>query len=206
MRDGSSLGYRARAWTASGRPPRGGDPFPRVTLLDLARRAVGAAHDAASAPAERAWVRSVLTGAELGLWEGQTAYDRSHSVRVARRLEQRLEATPHAGDTRWPAAALLHDVGKTTTALSMVERAAATLSRRAVGLARARTWAACPRGLRRRVGLYLTHGEIGAAMIRAAGGRDEIALWAEVHQTHPGGPAAGIPAAVADALLAADTG
>ena len=33
-----------------------------------------------------------------------------------------------------------------------------------------------------RIGAYLTHGEIGARMIRAAGGRPEIAAWAEVHQ------------------------
>ena len=207
MRDGSSLGYRPRGWPACVRAPEaGGDPFPRVTLLDLARRAIGAAHDAAHAPAQRAWVRSMLTPAELAIWERQAPYDRSHSVRAARRLERRLAQTPHAGDMRWPAAALLHDVGKTAAALSMVERAAATLLRRAVGLSRARGWAALPKGLRRRVGLYLIHGEIGAAMIRAAGGREEVALWAEVHQTHPGGPVAGIPASVADALLVTDAG
>jgi hypothetical protein len=41
-------------------------------------------------------------------------------------------------------------------------------------------------------------------MIRDAGGREEVAVWAEVHQTHAGAAAAGVPAAVVAALLAAD--
>jgi hypothetical protein len=97
----------------------------------------------------------------------------------------------------------MHDVGK-PSGLTLGERIAANVARRAIGLTRARVWAGRSRGLRRRIGVYLTHGEAGAALIRAAGGREELAAWTEVHQTHPGGAAPGIPAAVVAALLASD--
>jgi hypothetical protein len=37
-------------------------------------------------------------------------------------------------------------------------------------------------GLVRRFGLYLTHGAVGAGMIRRANAREELALWAEMHR------------------------
>jgi hypothetical protein len=98
----------------------------------------------------------------------------------------------------------MHDVGKLAARLTFIERIAANVLRSAIGRLRARCWASGATGRRRRIGAYLTHGEIGAAMIRAAGGREELATWAEVHQTHSGGPAPGVPAPVAAALLAAD--
>jgi hypothetical protein len=165
----------------------------------------GAAADPFLDAGELVWIGSILTPAELELWSAQSAYDRSHSARVARRVERRLASTAWSGDARWPAAALMHDVGKPAR-LTLAERIAANLARRAIGLARARGWAGRAPGLRRRIGVYLTHGEAGAALIRAAGGREEVAAWAEVHQTHPGGAVAGIPAQVVAALLASDTG
>ncbi|HEX4438488.1 MAG TPA: HD domain-containing protein [Thermoanaerobaculia bacterium] len=181
------------------------DPFPRATLADYVRRTLRLGDASGDAAAEIAWARSILTPAELELWSRQSAYDRSHAVRVAHRVARRLAGTPWADDARWPAAALLHDVGKPAS-LSIAERIAANLARRAVGLDRARSWSRRGEGLRRRLGVYLTHGEAGAAAIRAAGGRDEAAAWAEVHQTHGGGPVAGIPGPVVAALLASDTG
>jgi hypothetical protein len=99
----------------------------------------------------------------------------------------------------------MHDVGK-PAGLGLAERIAANVARRAIGFARARGWARRASGLRCRIGVYLTHGEAGAAMIRAAGGREELAAWAEIHQTHSGGAVAGIPPPVVAALLASDTG
>lgn len=181
----------------------GRDPFPRATLADYVRRTFGAAADPVLNPTDIAWVGSILTAAELELWSAQSSYDRVHSARVARRVERRLAGTAWAGDPRWPAAALLHDVGK-PSGLRFAERIAANVLRRAIGLSRARAWAREAPGIRRRFGAYLAHGEIGAAMIRAAGGREELAAWTELHQTHPGGAAPGVPAAVVAALLASD--
>ena len=185
--------------------PGGRDPFPRATLADYVRRTLGAASDVSIDAAELAWIGSLLTPAELDLWSAQSDYDRRHSARVARRVERRLAGTAWAGDARWPAAALMHDVGK-PAGLGLAERIAANVARRAIGFARARGWARRASGRRRRLGVYLTHGEVGAAMIRAAGGREELAAWAEIHQTHSGGAVAGIPPPVVAALLASDTG
>jgi len=175
-------------------------------MTDLVRRALGASEDLGSRTKELSWAASILTAAELELWRAQPVYDRSHSVRVARRVEHRLATTPWSGDGLWLAAALLHDVGKVRAGLTLEERVVANLVRRRVGLVRAREWAGRARGPRQRIGSYLTHGEIGASMIRAAGGREELAAFAEVHQMHRDGPVAGIPAPVVAALLAADTG
>jgi HD domain len=183
----------------------GGDrPLPRATLPELFRRAVAAARSAADAPEDRVFARAVLTPAELELWSRQSALDRAHSVRVARRVERRLAETVHGSDSRWTAAALLHDVGKTDSGLAPLERAVATLASRVVDSGRARRWASRGAGFRRRIGSYLLHGEIGARMIRSAGGRAEAAAWAEVHQGDRGGPGPGIPSAVAAALVESD--
>jgi len=196
----------AAAWETSQQGERSNrDPFPRATLADYLRRTLRLGDASGDAAAEVAWARSILSPAELELWSRQSAYDRGHAVRVARRVAGRLAGTPWADDTRWPAAALLHDVGK-PAGLSIAERIAANVARRAVGIERARSWAGKGDGLLRRLGVYLTHGEAGAAAIRAAGGREEAAAWAEVHQTHAGGPVAGIPGPVVAALLASDTG
>ena len=188
---------------APGAAERARDPFPRATWLDLIRRTLRAS-SGESGPAELAWAASILTVPELAIWSAQSAYDRIHSLRVARRVEVALAGTPCEGDSRWPAAALMHDVGKLAARLTLFERIAANLLRSAIGADRARRWASRATGRRRRIGAYLSHGEIGGAMIRAAGGREQLATWAELHQTHPGGPAPGVPAAVVAALLAAD--
>jgi HD superfamily phosphohydrolase YqeK len=125
-------------------------------------------------------------------------------VRVARRVERRLAETVHGSDSRWTAAALLHDVGKTDAGLAPLERAVATLASRVVDSGTARRWTARENGFRRRIGSYLLHGEIGARMIRSAGGRMEAAAWAEVHQGDRGAPGPGIPSAVAAVLVESD--
>jgi hypothetical protein len=100
--------------------------------------------------------------------------------------------------------ALLHDVGKSESNLSLPERAIATLASKVFGVATARTWASSAAGWKRRLGLYLLHGELGAAMIRASGGREEAAVWSEVHQGYSGIEGSGIPPIVVEALIEAD--
>jgi len=145
----------------------------------LAQRFFGALRPGRPDPADVDWVRSVLEPPELALWERLPAHDLRHTVEVARQVESRLAGTAHAGDTRWPAAALLHDVGKLASGLSVYGRVVATL----VGMAgrwRLSAWEE-RRGLPRRISQYLRHGEIGADMIRMAGGREEVAAWAFAH-------------------------
>ncbi len=180
-------------------------PLPRATWKELLRRALVAAGPPRSRQADRAWVRSILTGPELDLWIRQSAFDQDHVVRVARRVERRLASTVHAGDARWLGAALMHDVGKVEARLSMPGRAAAAIAGRIVTRTTARRWASGAPGFRRRVGAYLTHGEIGARMIRDAGGRVEVAAWTEIHQDlRLAASALGIPADVVDALSESD--
>jgi HD domain len=181
---------------------RNDKPLPRATFRSLARRAVVAAGGSRTDAADQEWVRSILTPAELDLWTGQSAYDRDHSVQVARRVERRLATTSYCGDTLWLGAALMHDVGKPN--LSMGERAIATLASRVVRVETARQWAGSATGAKRRIGAYLVHGEIGAGMIRAAGGREEVAAWTELHQGYRSWDGAGLPPVVVEALVESD--
>jgi hypothetical protein len=187
-------------------PPfrEGGNPLPRATFRALAERAIAAARRVRIDPEDEAWARSVLTPAEFDLWIRQSDYDRSHSVRVSRRVQDRLAGTPYAGDALWPGAALMHDVGKLQSDLSLGERAIATLASKVVKAAAARRWAGFATGTKRRIGLYLIHGEVGAKMIRAAGGREEIAAWTEVHQGDRDVGRPGLPAVVVEALIESD--
>jgi len=182
------------------RPPE--RPLPRALLRDVAARVWrGLRRDPESAD-DRAWVRSLLRPAEYAIWLRQPAYDRRHSVRVARRAEARLAGTPHAREARWIAAA--HDVGKVAAGLSLLERAAALLVNRFVDLETARRLARSRQRSLARVGLYLTHGEVGARLIRQAGGREEIAAWSEVHQDGAASGVPGIPPEVVRALVGSD--
>ncbi len=53
---------------------------------------------------------------------------------------------------------------------------------------------------KRRLGLYLLHGEVGADLIRRAGGREPIAAWTEIHQGYGRLEELGWPAVVVEAL------
>lgn len=179
-------------------------PLPRATFRELAGRAFAAMGRRGCGPAEREWARSILTPAEFALWIRQSDYDQSHAVQVARRVEIRLANTAHAGDALWPGAALMHDVGKCESNLSLPERVVATLVSKVFGVATARAWAVSAGGWKRRLGLYLIHGELGAEMIRAAGGREVFAVWSEIHQGYSEGAGADIPPAIIAALIDSD--
>lgn len=125
--------------------------------------------------------------------------DRRHAVSVARRAEAALGAicTPEA-----LTAALLHDVGKVEAGLGTLWRVPATL----VGMGRARrrapAWSGLPQGVRRRVGLYLRHAELGAVLLREAGAPALASTWAAEHHRPPSEWT--IPAPVGAILKAAD--
>ena len=161
---------------------------------------------ARATPSDQAWVGSLLQPAELELWRLLSGPDQHHAIQVARAVERRLASTAYAGDGRWLGAALLHDVGKAQAGLGALERGLATLLGRATSVSTARRWASAEVGTKRRLGLYLTHGALGAAAIRAVGGREEIAAWAEVHQALPCAESEVLPGPVVQALSDADLG
>jgi putative nucleotidyltransferase with HDIG domain len=147
-------------------------------------------------------VGEVLTPPELELWERLPRHDHHHTVEVARRVEDALAGTAHAGDPRWLAAALLHDIGKLQSGLGIYGRVMATLAGRARP-DQADAWRGQP-GWRRRVGDYLRHDLIGAEMLRGVGGRPEPAHWAEAHHGRVPVDPAVVPGAVAAVLAEAD--
>ena len=169
----------------------------------LTKRFFGALRPGGPRPTDVSWVEEVLEPGELALWSKMPNHDRRHSVRVARRVEEQLAATEYAGDARWPAAALLHDVGKLDSHLSVVGRAMATMAGGAAGHEWADAWSG-KRGVTRRFGLYIRHPELGSDRIKMAGGRPEVARWAEAHHDAERWERCGIPAPVVDALRTAD--
>jgi len=183
----------------------------------LARRFFGALRPGGPSAEDQAWVETVLEPAEFALWARQPGHDRRHSAGVARQVEAALAGGPHAGDTRWVACALLHDIGKLASGLGIPARVLATLVDRATHGAVAARGTAPPttaaraawvseehRGLRRRIALYLRHPELGAEMIQLAGGRAEVAHWAGAHHERARLDPMLVPAPVVKALVAAD--
>ncbi len=168
----------------------------------LAWRFFGALRPGGPSPADRAWVESVLEPGEFALWARQPGHDQRHSSGVARQVEAALAGGPHAGDTRWLACALLHDIGKVTSGLGIPGRVLATLFGRATDGAMA-DWEE-QRGLRRRMALYLRHPDLGADMIQLAGGRAEVVHWAGAHHDRGRLDPTLMPAPVVKALVDSD--
>ena len=98
----------------------------------------------------------------------------------------------------------MHDIGKLASDLTWRERFLAIVISKTVGVGTARRWARSGRGMRRRIGSYLIHGELGARMVRDAGGREEVAVWSEVHQGYRQTGRLAIPPDVVTALIESD--
>lgn len=147
-------------------------------------------------PADEAFVQATLTPVERAVWRRFPPSEASYTIRVARRAEALLaDAGVDPADTRWTAAALLHDAGKLDAGLGLFGRVLATVA-----------GAVVPRVRRSkgRLGRYLHHAGIGASLLRAAGARPEVAAWAAVHHEPTRWAEGGIPPDVARALAAAD--
>lgn len=153
--------------------------------------------------ADRAWVASVLTAAELRVWLRLGRADRRESIAVARRAGRALTGHVDVTDDRFLAAALLHDVGKLDARLGPLRRAGATLAGAAAPPTEVRSWVERT-GLARRVGLYLLHPEVGAQALAVAGARPEAVAWAAAHHDPAAFAALGFPEGVPEALAAAD--
>ncbi len=150
-----------------------------------------------------AWVAGVLRPEELALWSRLSLADRRESIGVARRTEAALAGTEHAGDSRWLAAALLHDVGKLDARFGPLRRAVATAAAAVLGPRVVEGWVD-KSGFVRRCALYVFHDQLGSDRVRLAGGRTEAALWAEAHHRPALWDATGLPADVVVALAQAD--
>lgn len=164
----------------------------------LVRRFVTSLWPAGPRPADDEWAVAHLGAAEVALWRRMSRADRRHAVSVARRAVDLLGARATRPVV---AAALLHDVGKISSGLGPVRRAAATVVGMAVGHRRARGWAHAP-GARGRVGRYLAHDEIGAGLLGSAGSEPLPVAWAREH--HLPADRWTVPAEVGAALRAAD--
>ena len=156
-----------------------------------------------------AWVTDALEPGELQVWDGMGRADRAESAAVGRRLEASLAGTPDAGDPRWLAAALVHDVGKQVSGYGTFGRAAVTAVAVVLGRARLRGWATAtssdaPASIRGRMGRYVAHDDLGAALLQRAAARPEIVAWAGAHHRADCWSGTGIPAAVCRALARAD--
>lgn len=129
-----------------------------------------------------AWARSLLSNAEWSVYTRMDPRDREHGIKVARAL---LDQHPKASKLA-VRAALLHDCGKLVRRYNLLERILVGWRVRnpdrdtrlpSRELARAERLSAAD--VRR------FHPQIGAWLIRAAGGNERVALMVEYHH-HPG--------------------
>lgn len=144
--------------------------------------------------ADVTFVKLTLTPSELAEWEQLSRADKAESLATARRTAHALG--PEADDT-WLAVALLHDVGKTDADLGTFGRVGATMIAAVVSHGRARHYGGA-------VGRYVSHDDLGAARLRAAGARPEAVAWAEAHHRRELWARTGIPPEICEILSAAD--
>jgi hypothetical protein len=154
----------------------------------LAGRFFGALSPAGPSPDDEAWALGPLLEGERILWRRMSGPDRRHAVSVARGTINLL--APDEPPPEVVAAALLHDVGKVEASLGTFARVGVTLAALTVGRGRLLRWAgpALRPGnpsRRARVGLYLTHDQLGAQMLEAAGSRPLTICWAGEHHLEP---------------------
>ncbi|HEY6531226.1 MAG TPA: hypothetical protein VIY72_02905 [Acidimicrobiales bacterium] len=147
--------------------------------VHLTRRFVGSLRPGGPRASDRQWVESALTPRQLELWQRMPGPDRRHSVQVARRVERALghEATPPI-----LAAALLHDVGKLDSHMRTYGRVVATLCGAFVHRDPEviHQWTRTT-GFTRRVGLYLTHPDLGGDLLAIADSDPLTVSWAREH-------------------------
>jgi len=91
-------------------------------VFHLVKRFAGSISGSAPSVRDELWAESFLLDGELVLWRRLGNVDRRHAIQVARRF-----AVMGSWSRDEMAAALLHDIGKTFSRLSTLERVGATL-------------------------------------------------------------------------------
>lgn len=147
---------------------------------------------------DETWASAQLLELERELWVSMSNVDRRHGVAVARRV---VAALGPKVTRPVLAAALLHDVGKTTAGLGTFGRVVATLAIAAAGRRRAETW---NKGFRRRIALYSRHTELGADLLAVAESDPLTVAWAREH--HRPEEACSVPVEIGRVLRDADEG
>ena len=123
------------------------------SLPHLVRRWWGMVRDGGPSVGDETWTSTILGDGEFALWSTMDRRDRQHSLIVARRLNDLAAREGLEIPRSAMAAALLHDVGKVESGLSIPERIAATLFG----------------GRTARFRSYLDHERLGVDMCRKAG-------------------------------------
>lgn len=148
----------------------------------LAGRFAGSLRPGGPGVGDEAWARHWLLPGERILWDGMDGADRRHAVAVARATAVRLGDADGTGVPRAVlAAALLHDVGKLHAGLGTWGRVGATVVAVTLGRERVAAWSPRPAGWRGKVGRYVRHDTLGAALLRHAGSDPLTAAWARQH-------------------------
>jgi hypothetical protein len=151
---------------------------------------------------DAAWVASLLTPPEQGVWAKLGRADQHEGLAVAQRADLELDpAIDHHEE--YLAAALLHDVGKLDADFGPYRRAVATVAGAMAGRSTIDAWKE-RRGFVRRCALYLDHAELGAVRVSVAGGRERVAQWAAAHHDASAWPTPDIPLDVCRILAEAD--
>jgi hypothetical protein len=125
--------------------------------------------------------------------------DRRHAVGVARAVVAQLgpEARPPV-----VAAALLHDSGKVVSGLGTLSRVGATVLWSVLDHGAAQRWIEHDSTVKRKLGQYRLHPELGADLLHHAGADPLTVAWAREH--HLARSSWTVPRAVADVLKACD--
>lgn len=121
------------------------------------------------------WLFSYMSAREKLLFRSMPLSERAHGLDCA----LRIRAIDGCDSPDVIVAAALHDVGKTSSALSTPGRIVASLLSLCFGQ-RLQGWATLE-GLRAQIGRYLNHAEIGAEMLEEAGSKSFVVLWARCH-------------------------
>lgn len=150
------------------------------TVSHLARRFFGSLTAKAPDASAVSWVHRFLSESEFELWERMDVPDRVHSIQVAEQVVGMLPRPQHEAI----AAALLHDVGKIEAGLGTWARVLATLVWTVSPDEAAYRWAQ-QAGVKRQLGQYRLHPEIGSRLCSAAGSAPLVSAWAAQHHRPP---------------------
>ncbi len=148
---------------------------------------------------QSAALQPYLSPVQIVLFQRLQASEQTHAVRVLERLKKQGHAEPDL-----LAAALLHDIGKILSPLSIIERMAIVLGRRLFPAGVKRWGQGSPRGLRHAFAVAEQHPRWGADLAAQAGASSRTVDLIARHQEVRTGPPRTQTERMLAALQAAD--